>query len=77
MRPVVNRLHEEYRGRVVFRAVNVDLPANAEIMTRYNFVGTPQVVVVGADGAVAETFAGIQRYEFLKAGIESALAAAN
>jgi hypothetical protein len=75
MKPTVGRLEEEFKGRVDFKALNVDESANDESKQKYNFVGQPQFVIVGLDGAVLTSRNGSQTYESLKADIEKALAA--
>ncbi len=74
MKPVVNRLEEEYTGRVDFRALNIDEAVNDEAKVQYKFIGQPQFIVVGSDGEVIVSRNGIQRYDTLKADIEKALA---
>jgi thiol-disulfide isomerase/thioredoxin len=74
MKPIVNRLEEEYTGRIVFRALNIDEAQNDEEKVQYKFIGQPQFVVVGADGEVLVSRNGMQRYDTLKADIEKALA---
>jgi thiol-disulfide isomerase/thioredoxin len=74
MKPVVNRLEEEYRGRVDFQALNIDEASSKEAMTKYRFVGQPQFVVVAPNGEVIASRNGIQTYDRLKADIEAALA---
>jgi hypothetical protein len=76
MKPVVGRLEEEFKGRVEFQALNIDEAVNDEAKAKYNFMGQPQFVVVGADGAVTVSRNGAQSYERLKEDIEKALAAA-
>lgn len=73
MKPVVNRLEEEYAGRVEFRALNIDEAQNDDEKVEYRFLGQPQFVVVGKDGQVIVSRNGIQRYDTLKADIEKAL----
>jgi hypothetical protein len=74
MKPVVNRLSEEYQGQVDFLAVDVTLQDSRELMNKYRFVGRPQFVVVARDGSIVASRNGIQAYERLKADIEAALA---
>jgi thiol-disulfide isomerase/thioredoxin len=74
MKPVVNRLEEEYRGRVDFQALDVTEASSREAMTKYRFVARPQFVVVAPNGEVVASRNGIQTYEQLKADIEAALA---
>ncbi len=73
MKPVVNRLEEEFTGRVQFRSLNIDDAVNDAAKAQYKFIGQPQFVVVGADGAVIASRNGIQRFDTLKADLEKAL----
>jgi hypothetical protein len=74
MKPVVNRLEEEYTGRINFRSLNIDDAVNDQAKVNYRFIGQPQFVVVGTDGKVIMSRNGMQRYETLKADLEKALA---
>ncbi|MCS7056830.1 MAG: hypothetical protein NZM18_11740 [Thermoflexales bacterium] len=74
MKPVVNRLAEEFGDRMEFKAVNVLEADSKEMMTKYNFVGRPQFVIVASNGEVIASRNGIQTYDRLKADIEAALA---
>ncbi len=74
MKPVVNRLEEEFAGQVQFRSLNIDDAVNDGAKAQYKFIGQPQFVVVGADGAVITSRNGIQRFDTLKADLEKALA---
>ena len=74
MKPVVNRLEEEFAGQVQFRSSNIDDAVNDGAKAQYKFIGQPQFVVVGADGAVIASRNGIQRFDTLKADLEKALA---
>jgi len=75
MKPVVNRLEEEYKGRVDFRPVNIDEAASQDPKTKYSFIGQPQFVVLGPKGEMLSSRNGMQTYDTLKADIEAALAA--
>jgi thiol-disulfide isomerase/thioredoxin len=74
MKPVVNRLSEEYKGQVDFLAIDVTEQSSRELMEKYRYIGRPQFVVVAPDGTVVASRNGIQAYERLKADIEAALA---
>lgn len=73
MKPVVNRLEEEFTGKVEFRSLNIDEAVNDGAKAQYKFIGQPQFVIVGADGNVMVSRNGIQRYDTLKADLEKAL----
>lgn len=74
MKPVVNRLEEEFGDRMEFVAIDVTQPSAREMMNKYNFIGRPQFVVVAANGEVVASRNGIQTFDRLKADIEAALA---
>jgi hypothetical protein len=74
MKPIVNRLEEEYQGRVTFQALNIDEASTDPFKAQYKFVGQPQFVIVTAKGDVLASRNGIQTYDRLKADIEAALA---
>ncbi|MFC1463710.1 MAG: thioredoxin family protein [Candidatus Brachytrichaceae bacterium NZ_4S206] len=74
MKPVVNRLEEEFGDRVEFRALNIDEASSKEAMAKYKFVGQPQFVIVAPNGEVVASRNGMQTYDRLKADIEAALA---
>lgn len=74
MKPVVNRLSEEFGDRVEFKAVNIVESGARELMNKYNFIGQPQFVVVASGGEIVASRNGIQTYDRLKADIEAALA---
>ena len=75
MKPVVNRLEEEYKGRVDFLPVNIDEASSQGAKTKYQFVGQPQFTVLGPKGEVLSSRNGMQDYAVLKQDIEAALAA--
>jgi hypothetical protein len=75
MKPIVNRLEEEYKGRVTFQALNIDEASTGPAKKQYMFIGQPQFVIVGPSGDVLASRNGMQTYEKLKADIEAALAA--
>ncbi len=74
MKPVVNRLEEEFGDRVDFKMLNIDEASSREAMTKYRFVGQPQFVIVAPNGEIVASRNGTQTYERLKADIEAALA---
>jgi hypothetical protein len=75
MKPIVNRLEEEYQGRVIFQALNIDEASTDPAKAKYKFVGQPQFVIATAAGDVLASRNGMQTYDRLKADIEAALAA--
>lgn len=69
----MNRLEEEYEGRVDFRAYDV-AGINDAIRRDYQYVGFPQIVILDGRGEIAFSRLGYQSYDSLKADIEAALA---
>lgn len=76
MKPVVNRLEQEYEGRVEFRPINIDDASSQTAKDKYRFLGQPQFVLVGGQDTVLSSRNGMQSYEQLKKDIEAALAVA-
>ncbi len=76
MKPVVNRLEQEYEGRVEFKAINIDDASSQTAKDKYRFLGQPQFVLVGGEDNVLSSRNGMQTYEQLKKDIEAALATA-
>jgi hypothetical protein len=74
MQPTVDRLEEEYKGRVTFQALNIDELSTDAAKKQYKFIGRPQFVVVSPNGEVIASRNGMQTYDQLKADIEAALA---
>lgn len=69
----MNRLEEEYEGRVDFRAYDV-AGINDAIRRDYQYVGYPQIVILDGRGEIVFSRLGYQSYDSLKADIEAALA---
>ena len=73
MRPVVDRLEEEYTGRVRFAPMNVDTDAGQSAMRNYAVQGTPTLLITSSNGAVLFRRSGGTTYSLLKDAIETAL----
>jgi protein-disulfide isomerase len=76
MRPVVDGLDERYGDRVAFAGIDFYNQENRGLAERYGALGHPTFVVVGADGAVIETFTGYTEEPDLEAAIQRAAATA-
>lgn len=70
MKPVVDRLKQEYEGRVEFKLYNVEKDAEgAEIAQRYGAQFVPTFVFVNADGGLSDQAVG----ELTEARLRSSL----
>lgn len=59
MKPVVDRLKQEYEGKVEFRLINVDNdPDGNALMAQYNAQYVPTFVFLNADGTTAGQIVG-------------------
>ena len=74
MRPTVRRLEEEFKDKVDFKVVDIDMPQNDALMKKLKFLGHPQFVVLGASQQVLSSRNGFQDYATLKKDLEAALA---
>jgi thiol-disulfide isomerase/thioredoxin len=73
MRPVVDRLEENYAGRVTFAPMNVDTDEGQVAMRKYGVTGTPTLLITNANGTVLFRRSGGTTYALLKEAIETAL----
>ncbi len=54
MKPVVDRLEKQYKGKVEFRLINVDTDkAGAALMQQFGAEYVPTFVFIGSDGKTA------------------------
>ena len=74
MKPTVRRLEEEFKGRVDFKAVDIDAPLSDALKKQLKFRGQPQFVVLGSASQIVSSRNGTQTYATLKKDIEAALA---
>lgn len=58
MRPIVNGLEADYRGRVSFRRIDFYASENQELVKRYRVSYHPTFVVLDGNGNVIRTFFG-------------------
>lgn len=59
MKPVVDRLKQEYEGKVEFRLINVDTdPDGSALMSQYGAQYVPTFVFLNADGTTADQVVG-------------------
>lgn len=68
MKPIVHGLEAEYWGEIDFVYLDIDDPANQEVMRRYKFTSQPLLVLVEPDGTeVARWFGYVSEDEFKQA----------
>jgi thiol:disulfide interchange protein len=58
MKPVVHGLEGEYWGQIDFVYLDIDDPANRELMQRYGFIGQPLFVLIAPDGTEVQRWLG-------------------
>ena len=73
MRPVVDRLEENYADRVKFAPVNIDTDAGQAMLRKYNVTGTPTLLITNANGDVLFRRSGGTTYSLLQDALETAL----
>jgi len=71
MGPIIDKLAEEYKGKVKIGKVNVDETENKEIAIQYGIQGIPSFKIF-KDGKVISEFVGMQNEETLKKKLEEA-----
>lgn len=70
MEPIVNRLREEYGGKIVFARYDVAAPASQEMVKRYRIVAVPIFVALDAQQKEISRLAGAYTYADLKQKLE-------
>ena len=73
MRPVVDRLEEEYVDQVKFAPTNIDTEEGQTLMRKYVVTGTPTLLIANSAGDVLFRRSGGTTYTLLKEAIEVAL----
>jgi hypothetical protein len=73
VKPVVSRLKDEFAGRVEFRQLDIDDPANAAAKRQYGFRAQPQVVIIDQAGTVVVSRLSELTYRRLRDDLESVL----
>ena len=76
MRPIMLELMDEYDGRIHVLIMDYDDGELSEYRNRFDATSHPSFAVIGADGAVVQSFHGVTDKADLVSVIEEALAAA-
>jgi thiol-disulfide isomerase/thioredoxin len=73
MRPIVDRLEQEYAGRLTFTPINIDTDEGQTLMRKYAVTGTPTLLITNSNGEVLFRRSGGTTYILLKEAIEALL----
>lgn len=73
LQPVVDRLEEEFGGRMRFLRIDFDEPDNRTLTRQYAISGVPYTVLIGADGRVIQRRGGNLNPAVYRADILGAL----
>ncbi len=69
---MVDRLEQEYEGKVLFKRLNPEEDAEASsIMAKYNLTSIPTFMFVNRDGSVAETLIGAAEESRLRQSLDA------
>jgi len=72
MKPVVNRLEKQYKGKVEFRLINVDKDAEgAALMQQFKAQYVPTFVFINADGTTADIKVGELKEQQLRTALDA------
>jgi thioredoxin-like negative regulator of GroEL len=66
MEPIVNRLKNEYDGKIVFARYDIDAPASQEIVNKYRITGVPTFVALNGQQEEISRLSGGFPYSDLK-----------
>lgn len=66
MRPIVDRLREEFEDQVAVVQLNAGQMANAELQSQYDLRGHPSFAILDADGQVVQRLFGPQAENVLR-----------
>ncbi len=71
MKPIISKLKKKYQGKVIFREVDIDNPANKKELKKYYVTMNPTYIVLDKEGRIKETFLGAAHEEMLERAITS------
>ncbi len=66
MMPIVDRLGDEFEGKVAVLQLDAGQKVNAELQSRYEVRGHPSFIVLDGDGLVVHRFFGPQAEGILR-----------
>ena len=71
MKPIVNRLQEEFEGKVSVYQLNAAQEANVRLQNQWGLRGHPAFAILDEDGSVADKLFGPQTEVDLRRAMES------
>lgn len=71
MKPIVEKLKDRFKGKVIFVDINMDDPADKGEVEKYHVSMNPTFIILNAKGQVKETFMGAAQEDMLAMSIES------
>lgn len=74
MEPIVNRLKNEYDGKIVFARYDIDAPASQDIVKQYRITGVPTFVALNAQQEEISRLSGGYVYSDLKKKLDKFVA---
>ncbi len=74
LKPIMDETQAEYGDRVQFAYLDIDDERNAEFKKALGFQAQPHVFLLGADGAVIQTWLGVPTKDELHSALDAALA---
>ena len=70
----MDRIKEEYAGRLQVLRLDVNDPASQPTMIKYRYPGTPYLVFVTADGEVVFRRGGVRTVDAIRKDVEAVIA---
>jgi thiol-disulfide isomerase/thioredoxin len=71
VKPVVDAVEKEYRGKIIFENVDFDNPQNKGILKKYSVSMNPSVLIFNAQGQLREQYLGSFARDTLGAAVQS------
>lgn len=71
MKPVVDGLEKQYKGKVTFKRIDGDPPQGGQLMSQFGAQYYPTFVLVSRSGSVAKTLVGAQSAAQLRSALDS------
>ncbi len=69
----MNGLISQYRGKSFLQRIDIDDPANRQLVTAFNVSATPTIVILNDQGKVSAKFIGLTDEASIRAAIDQAL----
>jgi thioredoxin-like negative regulator of GroEL len=72
--PIVHGLERQFKGRIDFLYIHVGEPRTNDVKTKLGFRGTPQIVLLRADGTKVREFVGVVEEAVLRKALDELVA---